>query len=92
MAVFSGHFGLTQTGDQVPINASQLEPPHDSNFMEYLNATNITVINSTAVLDGHTLCSNVTAGVRDAVASVAPLEQICGNCGMEVKSYLKREE
>ena len=82
MAVSSGLFGLTKPGDWVPVNASQLEASDDTVVMEYLMNVTIAVANSTAYLDGQSLCSsNVPTAVRDAINSVVPIEPVCGKCG-----------
>ena len=81
VAVSSGQFGLTQPGDQVSVNISQLQPPHDNITANYLNDANITVTGDIATIDGYNLCFNATTEVRDAVNSILPVEPICGQCG-----------
>ena len=87
MVVSSGQFGLSQPGDQVSVNISQLPPPHDGIIMNYLNDTNITVAGGIAVIDGHSLCFNVATEVRDAINRVLPVEPVCGQCGNLYKLY-----
>lgn len=83
VVVSSGRFGLTQPGDQVSVNISQLQPPHDNVTASYLNDANITVTGDTATIDGYTLCFSVVTEVRDAINSILPLEPICGQCGKQ---------
>ena len=81
MVVSSGQFGLTQPGDQISVNVSQLQAPHDNVTANYLNDANITVTDNIAAIDGYNLCFNVAIEVRDAINSILPLEPICGQCG-----------
>ena len=76
----SGQFGLIQQGEQVSLNVSQLQAPHDNIVMSYLNDSNTTVTDGIAAIDGHALCFNVTAEVRDAVDTVLPVQPVCGEC------------
>ena len=87
--VLSGQFNLTQPGDQVTINTSQVQSPHTSVLMDYLSATNATVTDGIATLDGPMLCFNVTETVHDAVDSVTSVQAVCGECGMYsiIKGY-----
>ena len=78
----SGQFDLAQPGDQVTINTSQVQSSHSSVLMDYLSATNATVTDGVATLDGPMLCFNVTTAVRDAVDSVTSVQEVCGQCGM----------
>ena len=81
-AVSSGLFDLAQSGDQVPVNISQLEAQNAAVVMEYLMNENLTIVNDTAYLDGQSLCfGNVSMAVRDAIVSVVPIEPVCGKCG-----------
>ena len=80
--VLSNQFDLTQPGDQVTINTSQVQSLHASVLMDYLSATNATVTDGIAKLDGPMLCFNVTTAVRDAVDSVISVQAVCGQCGM----------
>ena len=81
VAVSSGQFDLTQSGDQVSVNVSQLQAPHNTTGADYLTDMNITVTGGIASIDGSTLCFNTTMEVRDAVNSELPIEPICGKCG-----------
>ena len=83
MVVSSGRFGLTQPGDEVPLNVSQLQAPHDNITTSYLTDMNITVIDGIAIIDGHVLCFNISTEVRDAVSTVLSVEPICGQCGKQ---------
>ena len=78
--VSSGQFGLTQSGDQVSLNVSQLQAPHDNISASYFTDMNITVTDGIAIIDGYSLCFNATTEVRDAVSTVLSVESICGHC------------
>ena len=80
-AVSSGLFGLTRPGDQVSLDTTQLQTPHDDILMDYITNENISVTDGIVNLDGHTLCFTVTTAVRDAVSSIVPIQPVCGECG-----------
>ena len=83
VAVSSGQFGLTQPGDQVSVNVSQLGAPHDATVADYLSDMNTTVTDGIASIDGNALCFNTTKEIRDALDSVLLdlFEPICRQCG-----------
>ena len=81
VAVSSGQFDLTQPGDQVSVNISQLQPPHDNVTANYLNDANITATGDIAIINGYDLCFSAATEVRDAVNSILSVEPICGQCG-----------
>lgn len=81
--VSSGQFGLTKMGDQVSVNISQLQAPHDAIVANYLNDMNITVTDGIAIIDGCGLCFSITTDVRDSLSTVLPIETVCGQCGKQ---------
>ena len=82
--VSSGQFGLTKMGDQVSVNISQLQAPHDGIVANYINdIMNITVTDGIAIIDGYSLCFSITTDVRDSVSTVLPIEPVCGQCGKQ---------
>ena len=87
MVVSSGQFGLTQQGDQISLNVSQLQAPYDNITTSYLTDMNITVTDGIAIIDGHTLCFSISIEVRDAVSTVLSVGPICGQCGKETQIH-----
>ena len=84
VAVSSGQFGLTQPGDQISLNVSQLQVLYDNITASYLTDMNITVIDGIAIIDGYSLCYTE---IRDAVSSILPVEPICEQCGRQNQQF-----
>lgn len=78
-------FDIGKTGEQIPVNLSQLETQNDAALMviDYLtNKNNISVTNNAAYLDDQFLCSsNMSSAVREAIDSIIHIDPLCGICG-----------
>lgn len=81
VVVSSGQFGLTKPGDQVYVNVSLLQAPHNIVVANYLNDVNTTVTAGIAIIDGYHLCFNIATDIRDSVSTILPVEPVCGQCG-----------